>query len=185
MVEVPQALLAERRRLGIDRFDEMWEGVLHMVPPPSEEHQRIGTKLLVALEPLAEAAGLLMRYETGVFDPLAESSSNYRTPDLVVFDPSCRSDRGVEGGPALAIEIRSPGDETLEKLDFYARVGLAELLVVDRDDKTVRRWTLDRVTLVERLPDSDGRHRLDSLEVRLATRDQRIIVEAPTGTTVV
>jgi Uma2 family endonuclease len=85
----------------------------------------------------------------------------------------------------LAIEIRSPGDETLEKLDFYSRVGLAELLVVDSDDKSVRRWTLDRATLVERPPDSDGWHRLDSLDVRLATRDERIILVASTGTTTV
>ena len=87
--------------------------------------------------------------------------------------------------PVLAIEIGSPGDETLEKLDFYSRVGLAELLVVDRDDKTLRRWTLDRVTLVEQLPDSEGWHQLDSLDVRLATREERIVMVTPAGTTVV
>lgn len=37
MLEVPEGLLAERARLGHDRFDEMWEGVLHMVPPPRSE----------------------------------------------------------------------------------------------------------------------------------------------------
>jgi hypothetical protein len=38
MLDVPAALLAERQRLGLDLFDEMWEGELHMVPPPSAEH---------------------------------------------------------------------------------------------------------------------------------------------------
>lgn len=33
-MEVPEAMLAERRRLGLDRRDEMWNRVLHMVPPP-------------------------------------------------------------------------------------------------------------------------------------------------------
>jgi len=49
MLDVPSHLLAERRRLGLDLFDEMWEGELHMVPPPSEEHQRTGGRLSVAL----------------------------------------------------------------------------------------------------------------------------------------
>jgi len=35
MLEAPEELLAERRRKGHDRFDEVWEGVLHMLPPPS------------------------------------------------------------------------------------------------------------------------------------------------------
>ena len=58
LVEVPESLLAERRRLGVDRFDEMWGGELHMVPPPSNEHQRIGRDIVLVLAPLAEEAGL-------------------------------------------------------------------------------------------------------------------------------
>ena len=38
------------------------------------------------------------------------------------------------------IEIRSPGDETFEKQPFWERVGVAEVVVIDRDDKSVRRW---------------------------------------------
>jgi hypothetical protein len=34
MLEVPQAMLDERQRLGLDGRDEMWDGELHMVPPP-------------------------------------------------------------------------------------------------------------------------------------------------------
>lgn len=30
-LEAPEQLLAERRRLGFDGRDEMWEGELHMV----------------------------------------------------------------------------------------------------------------------------------------------------------
>jgi hypothetical protein len=40
---VPESLLSERRKLGHDRFDEMLEGELHMLPPPNFEHQRLAS----------------------------------------------------------------------------------------------------------------------------------------------
>ncbi|MDQ6837574.1 MAG: Uma2 family endonuclease, partial [Actinomycetota bacterium] len=121
LLEVPADLLVERARQGVDVFDEMWDGELHMAPPPSEEHQRIGGDLFIALHGPAVAEGWLVRYETGLFDPEAPDDSNYRMPDLVVFAASRRSDRGVEGGAVLVVEIRSPGDESMEKLAFYRR----------------------------------------------------------------
>lgn len=39
MLEVPEHILEERRISGADQWDEVWEGVLHMVPPPNVEHQ--------------------------------------------------------------------------------------------------------------------------------------------------
>jgi hypothetical protein len=39
------------------------------------------------------------------------------------------SERGLEGAE-LVIEIRQDWDQTYEKLDFYARVGVQELLVL-------------------------------------------------------
>lgn len=36
---------------------------------------------------------------------------------------------------ALVLEIVSPGDETWEKLDFYAADGVEELLIVDPQEK--------------------------------------------------
>ena len=41
VLEVSDRELEDRRRRGLDRFDEMWEGVLHMAPSPLYEHQRI------------------------------------------------------------------------------------------------------------------------------------------------
>jgi len=35
-----EALLERRRRAGVDRLDEVWQGVRHMVPGPSLEHSR-------------------------------------------------------------------------------------------------------------------------------------------------
>ena len=52
LVEVPATLVEERRRTGADRWDELWEGELHMVPPPSGPHQRLGMALAMVLNPL-------------------------------------------------------------------------------------------------------------------------------------
>jgi Uma2 family endonuclease len=176
MLDVPAGLLAERKRLGHDRFDEMWEGELHMVPPPSEEHQRVGGRLYALLLALADEAGLHVRYETGLFDPSYPADESYRQPDLVVFDEAVRSTRGVEGAARLVIEIRSPGDETFQKQPFWERVGVAEVVVIDRDDKSVRRWTRRGDVLVEVDPAPDGSHHLAALEVTLATDGGQLVV---------
>ena len=41
LVHVTDEDLARRRRVGLDRYDEMWEGVLHMTPAQESEHQGI------------------------------------------------------------------------------------------------------------------------------------------------
>jgi Uma2 family endonuclease len=38
---------------------------------------------------------------------------------------------------ALVLEVVSPGDETWEKLGFYAAHGVEELLIVDPQEKAV------------------------------------------------
>ena len=179
LLEVPEVLIAERARLGIDVFDEMWEGELHLVPPPKEEHQRLGGALYLAVAPLAEAAGLLMRYETGVFDPEVVDGSSYRTPDLVVFAPEHRSERGVEGRAALIVEIQSPGDESLAKLDFYERVGVAEVLMIHRDAKAVRWWHRAGTALVEASPAGGGGVTVACLPVTVAEAGGRLRVDTP------
>ena len=37
------------------------------------------------------------------------------------------------GGPDLAIEIMSPGEQIAEKIDLYSRFATRELEVIDRD----------------------------------------------------
>ncbi len=135
MLEVPQALLDERRAKGLDKSDEMWEGELHMVPPPSERHQDVAWRLVRVLGPIAEARGLVVRYETGVFRPGV--TNDWRVPDQVYARPELRSERGIEGRAELIVEILSPNDETYQKLDWYASVGVAEVLVVDPDTRRV------------------------------------------------
>ena len=66
--------LARRRLTGIDRFDEIWEGVLHRAPAPWYEHQRIVDEMLVFLRPLCQrqSRGVLST-QIGVIRRLRES----------------------------------------------------------------------------------------------------------------
>jgi hypothetical protein len=101
--------LAARRRTGLDRWDEMWDGDLHMPPAPSDEHQRILDDLIELLRPLLRRSSRgTLRSGINVFDdPLR--SDNYRIPDLTFVaigrDAILAAD-GVRGGaPDAIIEI--------------------------------------------------------------------------------
>jgi Uma2 family endonuclease len=118
--------LEERRRWGQDRFDEVWDGVLHVVPFPSIEHQRSEAKLERALVPIATERGLEVFHNVGLHDPTA-GDTNYRGPDIAVVDPRYLSKRGIEGRAELVVEILSPNDESREKLSFYAKCQVQEV----------------------------------------------------------
>ena len=168
MLEAPEELLEERRRRGLDLRDEVWDGVLHMVSPPSSEHQRLGSRLLLAVAPVAERRGLTALYETGVFDPVA-GTRDYRVPDLVFARPEHISDRGIEGRAALVVEILSPGDESREKLPFYAAVGVEELWFVSPGDRLVEVYVARAGTFHAALPDDGGGVRSAARGITLST----------------
>ncbi|MGI8758859.1 MAG: Uma2 family endonuclease, partial [Acidimicrobiales bacterium] len=94
----------------------------------SGPHQLLGSRLLLVLAPLAARRGLIATYETGLYRPGTEV--DYRVPDLVFTRPEQRTQRGADGAE-LVVEIRSPGDESYAKLEWYAGFGVAEMLVVD------------------------------------------------------
>lgn len=126
-VEV-QVLLDRRRRSGLDRLDEVWEGVLHLVPAPSGEHADLSQQLAVLLDGPARAAGLFPAM--GEFN-IGESESDFRVPDGGLHRSR---PRGVWfATAALVVEILSPGDETWDKLPFFAGHNVDELLIVDPD----------------------------------------------------
>lgn len=129
VLEVAERTIAERHRLGQDKRDEMWKGVLHMVPPASQRHQDLEAELLLSLAEPARRRGLRVTTDTGVF----AADDDYRVPDLVVFGRSATSERGIESAPRLVVEIRSPGDEFSEKVPWYLGRGTKEVLIVDRD----------------------------------------------------
>jgi Uma2 family endonuclease len=132
-----EALLERRSSLGQDRFDEVWQGVYHMNPAPTLEHQRVSQQLAELLGPLAREAGLDPAIG-GVNIGLPE---DFRSPDGSVHRP------GASGTwlatAALVIEIVSPGDEAWDKLSFYAAHQVDELLIVDLARRQVQWLALD------------------------------------------
>ncbi len=125
-------LLERRRRSGLDRLDEVWEGVLHLVAAPRGEHAYLTQQLAVALGRPARVAGLVPAM--GKFN-LGESEHDYRVPDGGVHR---ERPRGVWlATAAIVVEIVSPGDESWEKLPFYARQRVDEVLIVDPQERAV------------------------------------------------
>jgi Putative restriction endonuclease len=175
----PEHVIAERCRLGLDRHDEVWGGNYYMVPPANNEHQRLGGKLLLIFWPLAEARGLEYRYESGLYVPLADPA-NWCVPDQLAYRPEHGSYRGVEGRAELVIEFRSPGDDAIRKIPFYERVGVAEMLVIDRDTKALRHWVRQGEGLVET---DETVVSLAAFPARLWRDGDILVVETSSGTT--
>lgn len=132
-----EALLERRHRWGADSHDEVWEGVLHMSPEPSRVHLDVQQQLAELLGPLARAAGLV----PGIGGFNLGTEDDYRAPDGGLFRE--RSAAVWNSTAALVVEILSPGDETVEKMPFYAAHRVDELLIVDPADRTVDWLALD------------------------------------------
>ena len=132
-----EALKARRRLSGIDRLDEVWEGVLHMVPAPSYEHAVVSQQLAVLLDGPARATGLVPAM--GEFN-LGESEHDFRVPDGGLHRP------GASGiwlpTAALVIEVVSPNDEAWQKLSFYAAHGVDEVLIVNPGERSAHWFAL-------------------------------------------
>jgi Uma2 family endonuclease len=128
-----KALKERRRRSGIDRLDEVWEGVLHMVLAPSGRNARVATQLALLLGPAARAAGLTPAL--GALN-LGDSEWDFRVPDATLFR-KLSSDSLWNPTAALVVEIVSPGDETWQKLPFYAAHNVDEILIVDPEQHSV------------------------------------------------
>jgi Uma2 family endonuclease len=127
-----QQLREYRKQHGLDHYDEMWDGVLHMNPPPTTEHQYVVQEVAELLSPLARESGLFPLIQ--VFG-VGEGRDSYRVPDGGLF----RSQpHGVwQGTAALVIEVVSADDETWAKLEFYAVHEIDELLIIDHEKRTV------------------------------------------------
>lgn len=126
-----EAWLERRRRLGLDRRDEVWEGVLVVPPDPHSDHGQVQGSLYAVLSRVAEARGLrpLLTFNLGVLD-------DFRIPDAGLVR---REQRGVWFDSALlVVEVLSPDDASLEKVPFYAGRGVQELLLLDPRDRSVR-----------------------------------------------
>jgi hypothetical protein len=123
-------LLERRRRAGADHHDEIWEGVLHVAPAPSHRHGKLVVALAMILGAAAKAAGLEATAEINLGEP-----QDYRVPDLALHRPGAAS--MWHPTAALLVEVLFPGEESQDKLPFYATHRVDELLIVDPDARTV------------------------------------------------
>lgn len=132
-----ESFLAHRRHLGMDKFDERWEGEWHFVNPPKRWHARLNTDMTMVLGPVARGLGLEPYGDsTGVF----AGTEDWRVPDQAYVRRDQEVDEGLVGAE-LAVELRSPGDESYAKLPFYAARAITEVLIVHQD----RRFELFRL----------------------------------------
>lgn len=145
------SLLEHRRRLGIDKQDERWEGEWHFVNPPKYWHPELNGAMYEVLAPIARRVGLKPAGDSvGVF---ADLETDWRVPDQVYARPDQVIEEGVMSAE-LVVEIRSPGDESYAKLPFYAARGIPEALIIHRD-RTFELYRLDADGAYE--PVGDGR----------------------------
>jgi Uma2 family endonuclease len=135
-------LKAEREASGADRYDEVWEGITMMAPLPNNEHQEIATRLACILQEIVGWPGLGdVCAGVNLSDRAEGWEHNYRVPDVAVFLRTGRAENlGTHwrGAADFLVEVISPCDRTREKLDFYSRLGVRELLLVDREP-----WALE------------------------------------------
>ena len=169
-VAIPE-ILRFRERTGADRFDEMWEGVLHMPPSPSFHHQSHASHILnFFVEVWCPRVGgaAVMQVNVSTND---RWDQDYRIPDVSVMLP----ERVPQGEvmfvrPNVVFEVRSPGDETYDKLPFYAAIGgEAVVVVVERDTKAVQVFALAGGNFILVPPSADGWMPIEPVGVEVRT----------------
>jgi Uma2 family endonuclease len=170
LLEPDPKWLEERRRLGHDRFDEVWDGVLHVVPSPTATHQRFERALERVLTPLIEPLGLEIFHNFDLLDREAPES-NYRQPDLSIVSPSDVRERGIDGYAELVVEIRSPNDESYEKLPFYEKCKIPEYWIVHPETRAFEVFVLQRGTYVVVRPDKDDTVAAPRFDLKLRVVD--------------
>lgn len=135
--KIEEELLENRRAWGGDKFDEVWDGVYIMAPMANTEHQSIVSGLTIAIaNALASLPGIQVFAGINVSDRRENWERNYRCPDVAVVLPGSRAiDCGAYhcGGPDFVVEVASQYDRSREKFEFYAKIGVRELLLVDRN----------------------------------------------------
>ncbi len=157
---------------------ELIRGRLMMSPSPTPLHQVLVGRLFQLLQDAADRAeGLTILSPMDVIF----SDDTILQPDLLYIAKDRRSivaDR-VEGPPDLVIEILSPGTDRrdrTEKLDLYAKYGVAEYWIVDPAAQLFEFLTLDQGRYVVTQPANDCYQspRLPEVEIDLAAFWQEV-----------
>jgi len=144
---IEEELLERRRACRGDRFDEVWDGVYVMAPLANVEHMQLMGSLSAAfISAFAKQPEVRVFPGVNVSDSKEDWKRNYRCPDVAVVLPGSRAidcDTFYFGGPDFVVEIASDYDRSREKFDFYAEVGVREMMLVARNP-----WQLELYRLI-------------------------------------
>jgi Uma2 family endonuclease len=181
MAQAPQSLLEQRRRTGCDRWDEMWDGVLHMPPMPNRDHQDLEGALETWLRQfwVPQSQGKVY-HQINLASVGGWPDKDYRIPDLVLLTPDrfdIDKNEYFEGAPAVVVEIRSPGDETYEKFEFYAELGVPEVWVVDRDSREPEVHRLSQGRYAKEEQNGDGWLNSPITGVRMLAEARQLVLQ--------
>lgn len=125
-----ERLLEQRRAMGADRYDEVWEGEYHMAPAPHPFHARLDQQMAAILEPLARRRDLIALSPCNI-----GQATNYRVPDRSVHRE--QPTETFVPTAALVVEVVSPDDESWANFDFYASHHVDEVVIVDGHRRSV------------------------------------------------
>lgn len=96
-------------------------------------------------------------------DPTGQSLAGGRGPDQAYVRPEATSERGIEEGADLVVELVSPGDETYDKIDWHAARGVAEMLIVHPGERRAELLRRVGARLLPVTADAEGWVRSEAL----------------------
>ena len=126
---------------------EIIEGVLHVAPAPTFDHQFSVVELLAEMHRFVKThrLGLVL---TAPFDVRLPGVANPVQPDVVFFrtgnEPRA-GDKQFLGVPDLIVEVLSPGSLRVDrevKLAAYEKAGVSEYWLVDNQPRSITVYTL-------------------------------------------
>lgn len=121
---------------------EVLNGSLFVTPPAAYRHNRRAQHVgLALLSAVPSGLDVLM---TGT-QAIALEGGDGPCPDVLVFAPGDYAVAIPAGAVALVVEVTSPGNrsnDTVTKLERYARAGIGHYWIVDPDRITVYRLGL-------------------------------------------
>ena len=143
---------------------ELLAGDVHVAPAPSPLHQWVSKQLQRQLAAYFETGGLGRVYDAPI--DVILTPHDVVQPDLVVVtDLSQVSRRGIEGAPALLVEILSPTTllyDRTTKSRRYAALGVPRFWLVEPEPRRLECYRLE-----------------GSVYRRVAVAEQDAVMESP------
>lgn len=130
-----------------------------MPPMPTPEHQDFEWELETWLRQKWAGSGGFWVFHNVNVASIDGWPDNYRIPDLIILSPDrfhIRRKEFFEGAPLIVVEIRSPRDESYEKMEFYAQLGVPEVWIIARDTWKPELYRLQKGAYEQIAPEADG-----------------------------